>query len=411
MLAYAFNLEDYGQYTQCEVESFNDARELLSALLIKGVSLQIKRGLVWSYQERRASLRCLRGKVEIAATIKQHMHLRTELVCSFDEFTPNNYLNQVLKTTLERLLKQPKPYFKAELKQVLLHFHGIHTLDPATIDWDICFNRQNQNYQVLFSMCQLIMQGLLPTKEIGPHTATLNNSFDEADNWGQDNVPFDLKRSSVSSLNNEYQRSSVTANHQNNDQSALDHLTNDSTNDSTLNSSYDSAAPLKTVRFLNFLREEQEHSLYERFLRAYFKKHFPQIQTSAMQIDWAKDNDFSDLLPTMHTDITLLYQQRYLIIDAKFYSTILLKHFGKAMINPNHLYQMFAYVKNLAHTQPHVSGLILYARTAEDKLPNQIYHLSGNTIGVKTIDLNCNFAEIAHQLNTIAQDFIAGRYA
>ena len=49
-----------------------------------------------------------------------------------------------------------------------------------------------------------------------------------------------------------------------------------------------------------------------------------------------------------------------------------------------------------------VSGLLLYARTEEAVQPDQTYSMSGNRIGVRTLDLNRDFQEIAKQLNEIA---------
>mgnify|MGYP006909771983 CR=1 FL=1 len=70
-------------------------------------------------------------------------------------------------------------------------------------------------------------------------------------------------------------------------------------------------------------------------------------------------------------------------------------------------YQIFTYVKNKEielSAQPHeVSGMLLYAKTDEAVLPNNSYKMSGNIISVKTLDLDCDFSEIANQLNKIVE--------
>jgi 5-methylcytosine-specific restriction enzyme subunit McrC len=55
---------------------------------------------------------------------------------------------------------------------------------------------------------------------------------------------------------------------------------------------------------------------------------------------------------------------------------------------------------------PHeVSGMLLYAKTDEDfQFQEKIYHMSGNQITVKSLDLNCSFAEITEQLNRIVYE-------
>ena len=67
---------------------------------------------------------------------------------------------------------------------------------------------------------------------------------------------------------------------------------------------------------------------------------------------------------------------------------------------------MFAYVKNKAMSGGAVSGLILYAKTDETVQPDSTYLMSGNRISVKTLDLDCDFSNVAAQLNKIADDFL-----
>ena len=54
---------------------------------------------------------------------------------------------------------------------------------------------------------------------------------------------------------------------------------------------------------------------------------------------------------------------------------------------------------------PHeVSGMILYAKTDEEVLPNNTYWMIGNKISVKVLDLNCCFRDISNQLDEIVSE-------
>jgi 5-methylcytosine-specific restriction enzyme subunit McrC len=55
-------------------------------------------------------------------------------------------------------------------------------------------------------------------------------------------------------------------------------------------------------------------------------------------------------------------------------------------------------------TDHEVSGLLLYARTADEIQPDGDFSMSGNKISVKTLDLNQPFEVIAKQLNQIAEE-------
>ena len=144
----------------------------------------------------------------------------------------------------------------------------------------------------------------------------------------------------------------------------------------------------------SFLDEQSLNRLYEKFLLAYYRKHFPQIKTAPEQISWALDDDYKNLLPAMQTDITLSHGEKILIIDAKFYSHVTQKYFDTHKLHSQNLYQIFTYVKNKsARTDSEVSGMLLYARTDEEIQPDNIYRMSGNKISVKTLDLNKNFSD------------------
>ncbi len=162
-------------------------------------------------------------------------------------------------------------------------------------------------------------------------------------------------------------------------------------------------------KLMSFDDDQQMYHLYEKFLREYYIKEYPQIKVTASKIPWALDDGYAFMLPTMQSDIILSYKGTVLIIDAKYYSHIVAQRFGKETYRSDNLYQIFTYVKNEEENlknMPHeVSGMLLYARTNEDSLVDCTYKMSGNTIAVKTLDLNCDFSVIREQLNKIVKDF------
>ena len=89
------------------------------------------------------------------------------------------------------------------------------------------------------------------------------------------------------------------------------------------------------------------------------------------------------------------------IIDAKYYSRTTQVQYDVHTLHSGNLYQIFTYVKNKAEEGGMVSGMLLYARTDETILPDAVYQMSGNKITVRTLNLDCSFAEIAKQLDDI----------
>ena len=85
MLAYAFQVLNENGYKDIETEQFDNVGELCAAILAKGVALQLKRGLGKEYVPQTEPLSSLRGKIDIAESIKTQSMLRKQLVCSYDD--------------------------------------------------------------------------------------------------------------------------------------------------------------------------------------------------------------------------------------------------------------------------------------------------------------------------------------
>ena len=52
-----------------------------------------------------------------------------------------------------------------------------------------------------------------------------------------------------------------------------------------------------------------------------------------------------------------------------------------------------------------MSGLLVYAKTQEELLPDCMYNMGGSYIGAVTLDLSCDFSKITAQLDAIAARF------
>ena len=105
MLAYAFQILNENGYKDMETEQFDNVGELCAAILAKGVTIQLKRGLGKVYIPQTEPLSSLRGKINITESIKNQSFMQKQLVCTHDDFTVNSYLNRILKSTIELLIR------------------------------------------------------------------------------------------------------------------------------------------------------------------------------------------------------------------------------------------------------------------------------------------------------------------
>lgn len=331
MLSYAYQVLNEQGYKSIHVEKFDNMADLCAAILAKGINSQIKRGLGKEYISHSESLSSLRGKIDITASNKNQVMLKKQMICIYDEFSINTYMNRIIKATIELLLRSDiSRSRKKDLRRVFLYFEDVESIDLYTINWSFQFNRNNQTYRMLLAICYLVLKGLLQSKSEG------------------------------------------------------------------------------TTRLMDFLDQQRMYKLFERFIFEYYRKHFPQITVKSTQIDWQLDDDFNALLPIMQTDIMLTYDDKTLIIDAKYYEQNMQEHYDAKTLYSNHLYQIFTYVKNkdfeLRGKSQSISGMLLYARTDKISQPDASYSMSGNRISVKTLDLACNFEGISRQLNDIVEN-------
>lgn len=326
MLCYAFQTLNEQGYKKLATEEFENAGDLCAAILIRGISQQLKRGLRHEYIPETDTISSIRGKIEITDSIKSQSMIRNQMVCTYDEFSVNTEMNQIIKATVMLLLKSHiTKARKKELRKLMVYFGDVSTIDVRTINWSMNYNRNNQTYRMLIAVCYLVVKGLLQSKSDG------------------------------------------------------------------------------SVKMMDFFDEQRMCHLYEKFILEYYRKHFPQTKPNASQIAWALDDGIRSMLPTMQSDIMLSYNNKTLIIDAKYYQHTTQLQYGVHTLHSNNLYQIFTYVKNKAAEGTDVSGMLLYTKTDEQIIPDNEYHMSGNKISVKTLDLNLDFSDIAAQLNRIVE--------
>lgn len=172
MLSYAFQALNQETYEDVAVESFDEMYNLLAAILSKGIGLQLKQGLYREYISRQEELSVMRGKINMPGIIKNRLAHKRVLTCDFDELSENNLLNQILKTTVTLLLRNGKVQakYKDDLKKKMLYFSNVEIIEPTGIKWSsIRFQRNNQTYRMLVSICQLIIEGMLITTDSGDY--------------------------------------------------------------------------------------------------------------------------------------------------------------------------------------------------------------------------------------------------
>lgn len=170
MLSYAYqNLKEAG-FRNIEYEDFENIHDLLAAILIKGVSVQIKRGLNKDYISYSENLSSLKGKIDFSNSIKHQTLKSKRMVCNYDIFFEDTLHNQILKTTMMLLLRNGdlSQHNKKSIHKILLYFANIRDIHPFRINWSaVSYHRNTATYKMLVKICHLIINGMLLTTTDG----------------------------------------------------------------------------------------------------------------------------------------------------------------------------------------------------------------------------------------------------
>ena len=168
MLSYSFSVLNEQGYKSIATEKFDNIAELMAAILVKGIATQLKRGLQKEYIGRTEELSLLRGKIDVSESVKTQTMLKSQMVCSYDEFSVDGLMNRILKSTVYLLLKSDiSAKRKKELKKLMVFFADVELIDLNIVNWNIQYNRTNQTYQMMISICYLVVKGLLQTNSYG----------------------------------------------------------------------------------------------------------------------------------------------------------------------------------------------------------------------------------------------------
>lgn len=341
MLAYAYRALRHRGRERVECEPFEHAEDLLAQILELGLAGLVKRGLHRDYRPYDEDLRTVRGTIRLADSMRHRMQRRRLIACTYDELTSDNTLNRILKATVEKLARTPavRKEVRAKLRMTLAAFDGVTSIDLSTVRWS-----------------QL---------QIGRQTETYGLLLN------------------VCRLVSE--RALLTEE--------------------------EGARKLDA-----WIEAEKAAALFERFLRGYFAVHHPDLRPAARAIRWDTLSNAptsaptsglpSAIIPGMFADLVLTGPERVLVVDAKFYKSVLAdSRFEKQKIRSDHLYQVNAYVTNIATAYPEkeTAGMLIYAKTEKESVPDTTFRSAGHELSVVTLDLTRDFASIAARLDTIAE--------
>ena len=168
MLCYAWDVLAIKDDIVVGSDDYGDAYDLLARVFSFGLGRLIRSGFHRSYIEQTEELPTVRGRILVQQSISHNSLQKKRLVCSHDEYSTNDIFNQILKFTIESLLRNPNvsKSTKQDLKKKSVFFSGIIATPPSKANRKkLIFNRNSVTYKLLISIAIMLYDNTTVNEE------------------------------------------------------------------------------------------------------------------------------------------------------------------------------------------------------------------------------------------------------
>lgn len=172
LLCYAWNKLEESDIVDVKAISTTELIDLFAKILINCTAHLLKRGLDRYYIENEYTLNGVKGKLNFSASVKQNTFISSKTICQYDEFDYDILHNQILKTTISKLLraKNLNNELKDELHRLFIKMPPISEIQIQNSYFkQIRLHRNNYNYNFVLKVCQIINENLFIDESSGKY--------------------------------------------------------------------------------------------------------------------------------------------------------------------------------------------------------------------------------------------------
>lgn len=179
ILLYAWNEAPLtNHWSLQDAESAPTLDALLASILAKLIQQRMRIGLGRSYVNQSESIQGIRGRINFAESLRGHAFERGEAYCEFQQYSANAPKNQIIRSTLARLVQMGN--FGADPSQAKRLRHDLRLLVRALDGIDLIelkldfvrrqqLGRNDNDYRLMLAICELILQRQMPLEATGGH--------------------------------------------------------------------------------------------------------------------------------------------------------------------------------------------------------------------------------------------------
>jgi 5-methylcytosine-specific restriction enzyme subunit McrC len=176
LFLYAANLARFHGHYAAAVEDSPNFPTLIARLLCYAVDRRLRRNLSRGYQQRRAVLSRVKGRIDVLDTFAGDLLSRGAVACRFEEFTFDTPRNRLVRAALDAVAGRIDDRLVAhECRRLAgdLGRHGVGGLKPsrAALSADR-IGRHDAEDVLMVTLARLVFDLVLPTDDAGGHALT-----------------------------------------------------------------------------------------------------------------------------------------------------------------------------------------------------------------------------------------------
>lgn len=170
MLCYAWDRLKEKDIIDADKIEGNDVLDLFARVMISGTEYLIKRGFDRKYINKNETIPIIKGKIDFAGSMKKTTWISGKMSCNYDELNHNILHNQIIKTTIELLIKNKDldKTLKDDLVRLHRYFRDIVSIRVNQKTFSkIQINKNNQYYEFVLKVCEIIYNNILIDEQSG----------------------------------------------------------------------------------------------------------------------------------------------------------------------------------------------------------------------------------------------------
>ena len=167
MLCYAWNIIDEINDIEFGDEKFENIYNLMAKILDYFLNKLIKRGFYKNYILIEEDLSMLKGKIDFSKSIKTNVINQKRLICQYDILSTNILFNQIIKSTLNKLINYKNIDEELKNKLIILSRYFIKIKDIKINNntfKSLKYHRNNIHYKFIINICKLVYNNLILDK-------------------------------------------------------------------------------------------------------------------------------------------------------------------------------------------------------------------------------------------------------